>query len=240
MSLKTKLANQRPVAQASERRRLTPRQLQLLKAIRTFVASRCYSPTIAELSLELAISRSTVFEHIAELRKKGLLSALPTRARSLKLTSKAQKLLSRLDNDSSNPRSQSPAGLSGAALAKTGIPLVGKVAAGSPIEAIEDTELLSLNSHFGNSDDIFALEVTGDSMAGADIRNGDYVICRRTALANNGQLVIAIVDEKEATLKRFYREKSCARLQPANDDYDPIYSNNCRIEAVVVGLLRKF
>ena len=218
MPLKAKLANQ-----------LTPRQLQLLKAIRVFQASRCYSPTIAELALELAISRSTVFEHIAELRKKGLLSALPARARSLKLTSKAQKLLNCLNNDSSNPCSQPPAG----------IPLVGKVAAGLPIEAIEDTEFLSLSSHFGSSDDIFALEVTGDSMAGADIRNGDFVICRRTALANNGQLVIAIVDEKEATLKRFYREESQIRLQPANDDYEPIYSEACRIEAVVVGLVRK-
>jgi len=218
MSLKARLANQ-----------LTPRQLQLLKAIHVFRASRCYSPTIAELASELAISRSTAFEHIAELRKKGLLSALPGRARSLKLTSKAQKLLNCLNNDSSNPCSQP----------STGIPLVGKVAAGSPIEAIEDTELLSLSSHFGNVDDVFALEVTGNSMAGADIRNGDYVICRRTALAHNGQLVIAIVDEKEATLKRFYREKSRVRLQPANDDYDPIYSEACRIEAVVVGLVRK-
>jgi len=218
---------------------LTPRQLQLLKAIHVFQASRCYSPTIAELALELGISRSTAFEHIAELRKKALLSALPAKARSLKLTSKAQKLLSCLDNDISNPCGRPPAGLSGVALAKTGIPLAGKVAAGSPIEAIEDTELLSLSSHFGNVDDVFALEVKGDSMAGADIRNGDYVICRRTALANNGQLVIAIVDEKEATLKRFYREESRVRLQPANDNYDPIYSDNCRVEAVVVGLVRK-
>jgi len=218
MSLKAKLANQ-----------LTPRQLQLLKAIHVFRASRCYSPTIAELASELAISRSTAFEHIAELRKKGLLSALPGRARSLKLTSKAQKLLNCLNNDSSNPCSQPLAG----------IPLVGKVAAGSPIEAIEDIESLSLKSHFGNSDDVFALEVTGDSMAGDGIRDGDFVICRRTCLADNGQLVIAIVDEKEATLKRFYREKSYARLQPANDDYEPIYSEACRIEAVVVGLVRK-
>ncbi len=228
MLLKATLENQLTPSPATGAG-LTPRQLQLLKAIYAFVASRCYSPTIAELASELAISRSTAFEHIAELRKKSLLSALPARARSLRLTSKAQKLLNCLNNDSSNPRSQSPAG----------IPLVGKVAAGLPIEAIEDTELLSLSSHFGNSDDIFALKVTGDSMAGADIRDGDYVICRRSPVANNGQLVVAIVDEKEATLKRFYKETSAVRLQPANDDYEPIYSDNCRIEAVVVGLVRK-
>jgi len=209
--------------------RLTPRQLQLLKVICSFQASQCYSPTLAELASELSISRSTAFEHIAELRKKGLLSTYPGRARSLKLTSKAQKLLEAFTDRNSNSHPE-----------PTGIPLVGKVAAGSPIEAVEDKNYLSLSSHFGNSDDIFALEVTGDSMLDDDIRDGDLVICRRTPLANNGQLVIAILDKKEATLKRFYKEKSQARLQPANADFQPIYSDNCRIEAVVVGLLRKF
>jgi repressor LexA len=218
MSLKTALENQ-----------LTPRQLQLLKAIRVFQAGRCYSPTIAELASELTISRSTTFEHIAELRKKDLLSPSPATARSLKLTSKAQKLLNLLDNDISNPCSRPQAG----------IPLAGKVAAGVPIEAIENLESLSLNSCFGNSDDIFALEVKGDSMTGDGIVDGDFVICRKCSTADDGQLVIAIVDNDNATLKRFYKEKSAVRLQPANDNYDPIYSDNCRIEAVVVGLVRK-
>ena len=208
---------------------LTPRQLQLLKAIRVFQAGRCYSPTIAELASELTISRSTTFEHIAELRKKDLLSASPATARSLKLTSKAQKLLNRLDNDFSNSCSRPPAD----------IPLAGKVAAGAPIEAVENLESLSLNSCFGNSDDIFALEVKGDSMTGDGIVDGDFVICRRCSTADDGQLVVAIVDDENATLKRFYKEKSAVRLQPANDNYDPIYSDNCRIEAVVVGLVRK-
>ena len=208
---------------------ITPRQLQLLKEIASFQMSQCYSPTIAELASELAISRSTAFEHIAELRKKGLLSAYPGRARSLKLTLKAQELLNHLNAQSCDSYPKPP----------TGVPLVGKVAAGSPIEAIEDEEHLSLSSHFASPDDIFALEVTGNSMVGDDIRNGDYVICRRTCLANDGQLVIAIVDNEDATLKRFYKEKTRVRLQPANDDYQPIYSNNCRIEAVVVGLVRK-
>ncbi|MCJ7777938.1 MAG: transcriptional repressor LexA, partial [Sedimentisphaerales bacterium] len=191
MSLKAKLANQ-----------LTPRQLQLLKAIRVFQASRCYSPTIAELASELGISRSTTFEHITELRKKDLLSASPAAARSSNLTSKAQKLLNGLNNDSPDPCSQPPAG----------IPLAGKVAAGAPIEAIENLESLSLNSYFGNSDDIFALEVKGDSMTGDGIIDGDFVICRKCSTADNGQLVIAIVDNENATLKRFYKEKSLARL----------------------------
>jgi len=208
---------------------LTPRQMQSLKLIRSFQVSRGYSPTMAELASELGTSRSTVFEHIAELRKKGLLSACLGKARSLKLTSKAQRLLKHLADQSSNSYRDQPAG----------IPLVGRVAAGVPIEAIEDKDYLSLSSYFQSSDDTFALEVKGDSMIDDGIRDGDYVICRRSKVADNGQLVVAIVDEKEATLKRFYKEKTHVRLQPANDAYGPIYSDNCRIDAVVVGLVRK-
>jgi repressor LexA len=120
-----------------------------------------------------------------------------------------------------------------------GIPLAGRVAAGVPLEAVENAESLSLSSCFGTGNDIFALEVKGDSMIDEDIHEGDYVICRRSAVANDGQLVVAIVDDENATLKRFYKEKTRARLQPANDDYQPIYSDNCRIEAVVVGLVRR-
>ena len=207
----------------------TPRQLELLKAIAGFQASRCYSPTIGELAAQLRISRSTVFEHITALRKKGLLSGSPGRARSLNPTSKAQELLEELAGCDSNSLSQQ----------SKGIPLAGRVAAGTPIEAIENKEDFSLSSHFGDRDDIFALEVTGDSMLQAGIHNGDYVICRRSWTADNGQLVVAIVDDENATLKRFYKEKTSVRLQPANEDYEPIWSENCRIEAVVVGLVRK-
>ena len=96
-----------------------------------------------------------------------------------------------------------------------------------------------MDSHFGNGE-IFALRVQGDSMIDDGIQNGDHVICRKTAVADNGQLVIAIVDNENATLKRFHKERRSVRLQPANDNYQPIYSDNCRIEAVVVGLIRKF
>jgi repressor LexA len=122
----------------------------------------------------------------------------------------------------------------------SGIPLAGTVAAGVPTEAVENVELFSLDSAFGSGDGIFALEVAGDSMIDEDIRQGDYVICRRNRIAEDGQLVIAIVDEENATLKRFYKEKGRAKLQPANDDYQPVYTDNCRIEAVVIGLIRKF
>jgi repressor LexA len=191
--------------------------------------NRCYSPTLAEMASELNISRSTVYEHIAELRKKGLLSDCPNKARSLKVSSRAQELLSSITDRSFHFHPGEPAG----------IPLSGRVAAGMPLEAVENVESLSLKSCFGTGDDIFALEVKGDSMTGEDIHEGDYVICRRRSVADDGQLVVAIVDEENATLKRFYREKNQARLQPANDNYEPIYSDNCRIEAVVIGLVRK-
>ena len=209
---------------------LTPRQRQLLKMVACFQETRCYSPTIAEMASELDISRSTVYEHITELRKKGLLSGRPNKARSLKVSSKAQELLSCLTDQSFHSYPSEP----------RGIPLAGRVAAGMPLEAVENVECLSLDSCFGTGDDIFALEVKGDSMINEDICDGDYVICRRSSVADDGQLVVAIVDEENATLKRFYREKNQARLQPANDDYQPIYSDNCRIEAIVIGLVRRF
>jgi repressor LexA len=195
-----------------------------------FQESRCYSPTLAEMASELNISRSTVFENVTELRKKGLLSDSPNKARSLKVSSRAQELLSCLTDQSFHSHSTELAG----------IPLSGRVAAGMPLEAVESVECLSLSSCFGTGDDIFALEVKGDSMVNEDIHEGDYVICRRRSVADDGQLVVAIVDNENATLKRFYREKNQARLQPANDDYQPIYSDNCRIEAIVVGLVRRF
>ena len=153
---------------------------------------------------------------------------MPGKARSLRLTLRAQELLSRLSFDDSAPCVE----------ASSGIPVAGKVAAGVPIEAIENSEQLSLKGYFAGGDNTFALEVSGDSMINDDIHDGDYVICRRSKVANNGQLVIAKLDG-DATLKRFYKEKDRVRLQPANDNYAPIYSNNCRIEAIVVGLVRK-
>ena len=208
---------------------LTPRQLQLLQMIAHFQQNRCYSPTLSEMASELNISRSTVFEHLTELRRKELLSGYQNKARSLKVSSQGQELLSGLSGQST-PTYTSEV---------QGIPLAGTVAAGVPVEAVENIESLSLASAFGSGDDIFALEVSGDSMIEEDIRQGDYVICRRSRVANDGQLVVAIVDDENATLKRFYKEKNRARLQPANDDYQPIYSDNCRIEAVVIGLIRK-
>jgi len=219
-----------PLSSTESAIQLTPRQLQLLRMITEYQQNRCYSPTLAEMATALDISRSTVFEHISELRGKGLLSGSPNKARSLRTSLKAQELLSCSTNQDFNSRPREP----------KGIRLAGQVAAGMPLEAVENIESLSLNSCFGTGDEIFALEVNGESMIDEDIQPGDYAICRRSSVAHDGQLVVAVVDEENATLKRFYKEKSQARLEPANENFQPIYSDNCRIEAVVIGLVRKF
>jgi repressor LexA len=208
---------------------LTPKQLQVLRHIAAFHDRQRYSPTIAELATQLRLSRSTVFEHLGELQRKSLLTTSPGRARSLRVTSRGRRLLDSAPAD--GPVTGQP---------RTAVPLLGQVAAGLPAEAVENADSLSLRSCFGTGAELFALRVSGDSMIEENIHPGDYAICRRADVAENGQIVVALVNDGQATLKRFYREKDRARLQPANCRYDPIYADNCRIEAVVVGLLRKF
>ncbi len=206
---------------------VTPRQLQVLRIVAELQQSRCYSPTIAEVAEVLGVSRTTAFEHIGALREKGLLAKSKGKVRSLKLTARANRLLK--EDEQTACRTQS----------ESGVPLLGKVAAGQPTEAIENPETMSLRELFGSADDIFTLQVSGDSMVDEGISDGDYVICKRSTSARDGQIVVAIVDEDEATLKKFYKEPNRARLQPANSTYNPIYSDNCRIEAIVLGLLRR-
>ena len=206
---------------------LTPKQIEVLRCIADFRSSRRYSATIAEIAGRLGVSRPTVFEHIATLREKGLLADSQGKARSLLLSSRAQRLLSDLRDAS--PQAQTV----------EGIPLLGRVAAGTPIEAVENAEALSLRTLFGHGDQLFALQVVGNSMIDEGIRSGDFVLCRRASTADNGALVVALVEDDNATLKRFYKEPDRVRLQPANDDFDPIFSRHCRIEAVVLGLVRR-
>ena len=208
---------------------ITPRQLQILTVIATFRDRYCYLPTIAELAEQLNISRSTVFEHIAELRRKDLLCESPGKARSLKPTAKAQKLLKQTVQDFDRTQPQQT----------QGVALLGRVAAGRPVDAVENRETLSLPDCFGTGDNIFALEVSGDSMVEEGISDGDYVICKKTQTAANGQIVVALTGNENTTLKKFYKEKTRVRLQPANKDYEPIYTDDCQIQAVAIGLVKK-
>ena len=184
---------------------------------------------MAELANQLSVSRTTVFEHIAGLREKNLLDGTKGKARSLKLTKQASQLLDNLDSSQQYKEQSSGS-----------IALLGNVAAGSPIDAIEDRQELSLTSVFGDSDEVFALEVRGDSMIDAGLNTGDYVVCKRTSDAADGQIVVAIVDDDTATVKRFFQEPKRVRLEPANESYEPIYTDNCRIEGIVLGSISKF
>ena len=213
---------------ATQTPQITPKQLQMLGLIQQFQKSQPYSATIQELAARLGVSRTTAFEHVAALKEKTLLRAVPGKARSLKLTLQARRLLDSYTEFDDGPEQTDD-----------GLPLLGRVAAGIPIEAIQNTEHISLRSEFGTADDTFVLQVAGDSMIDENINDGDYVICKKTQTARNGQLVVAIVDEDNATVKRFYKEPDIVRLEPANKSYKPIYSNNCRIEGLVVGLMRK-
>jgi repressor LexA len=210
---------------------VTPRQLEVLSVIAAFEDRQCYSATIAEIAQELSVSRTTVFEHIAALREKKLLTNSKGKARSSRITRQGQRLLDEKQQKIESFDTPQP---------PQGIPLLGRVAAGYAIEAIENRDTLSLGDLFGNMDDIFSLQVSGESMIDAGISNGDYVICRRATGAYNGQIVIAIIDENEVTVKKIYHEQDQIRLEPANEAFQPIYTQNCRIEAIVIGLLHSF
>lgn len=215
---------------------ITPKQLETLRQVENFLRSQCYSATIGELAAALNISRTTAYEHIAGLREKGLLVRSTGKARCLRLTSSGERLLEQareIEATQSEPDEW--------VHDTTGeIFLHGRVSAGYGIEAIEEQTPFSLPAAFGSADDIFVLEVCGESMIDAGIDDGDFVICKSAQTANDGQIVIAMLEDEQATMKRFYRDKKAARLMPANDAFEPIYSTTCRIQAVVIGAVKQF
>lgn len=199
---------------------VTPRQLEILRLIRDGRRQNGFSPTMQEIGDRLGLSKVTVFEHVEALIAKGLLHrGSQHKARSL-----------RIADDFAFPDER-----------PTRIPLVGRVAAGQPIEAIEDRQVLDLEDIFAarGSGETFVLQVTGDSMIDEHIADGDYVICRRGREVRNGETVVALLENGEATLKKFYRERGRIRLQPANPAFKPVYARDVNIQGVVVGVVRK-
>lgn len=197
---------------------LTPRQIEILTMIRDGRRRHGYSPTLQEIADELGISKITVFEHVEALLRKGLLTRRSNRARSLELSGSA-----------SLPDER-----------PTLLPLVGRIAAGRPIEAIEATDAVDLEEMFTSRHPVGVLTVTGDSMVDEQIRDGDMVVFEKRSNARNGDTVVALVDGDEATLKKFYKEKNRIRLQPANNKYDPIYTTKVDIQGVVIGVIRRY
>lgn len=216
---------------------LTPKQLRILTKIRDCRLSRGYSPTMAELGEELGVSKVTVFEHVEALIKKGALIRDPNKARSLEV----------------NPSFPLPD-----ETRPTRLPLVGSIAAGSPIEAVEDREHLDLETLFappgsgalgsglgsrGGGAGRFVLRVRGDSMIDDHIADGDYVVCEQRTQVRNGETIVALVENQEATLKRFYREKNgMVRLQPANAQFEPMVhpADDVQVQGVVIGVIRQY
>lgn len=214
---------------------ITPRQLDVLRAAAEFQDRHGYSATIAELSERLHASRPTVHEHLAALAAAKLIVRTPAgKARSLRLTERGRQLLARAR------RPESAEAASRQCFDEpSSIPLAGAVCAGYGIEPNEQNDRLSLKELFGQTEDLFALRVKGSSMVNAGIQDGDYVICRRQSVVENGQVVAALVDGEQAVLKRFFLEPSAVRLNAENDAFEPIYSRDCRVEGVVVGVIRR-
>lgn len=212
---------------------ITPKQLQVLTALGDIQARQCYSATIAELAQALGVSRPTVYEHLVTLREKGLVSSIPGKARSLQLTEPGKELLESAhqfqDHESVDDENF---------IGSQPLQLVGTVSAGYGIDAIETPEPVSMESMFGHSEDLFMLQVHGQSMKNVGIQSGDFVICKRTNTAANGQLVIALLEGENATVKRFYKERTSVCLMPENEDFEAIYSSECQIQGVVIGLIR--
>ncbi len=197
---------------------LTPKQLRVLTFIRDFTHAHGYAPTMQELADEFGVSKVTVFEHIAALQRKGFLERSRHKARSLQLS------------DNIAFPDERP----------TCLPLAGTIAAGAPIEAIEDREVLDLEEVFASSHERFVLRVRGDSMIEDNICDGDFVVIERRDTARDGETVVALLDDGEATLKRLYRHKNGIRLQPANPAYEPLIVQDVKIQGVVVGVVRRY
>ncbi|MFO0840728.1 MAG: transcriptional repressor LexA [Phycisphaerae bacterium] len=196
---------------------LTPKQLRVLTFIRDFTHAKGYAPTMQELADDFGVSKVTVFEHIAALQRKGYLRRSRHKARSLRLSE---------DIDFPDQR-------------PTRLPLVGRIAAGRPIEAIEDARPLDLEEIFASRNEVFVLRVTGDSMIGDSICDGDYVVCEKRETARDGEMVVALLEDGDATLKRLFHAGERIRLQASNPAYEPIFVDHVTIQGVVIGLLRR-
>ncbi len=202
--------------------KLTSKQEQILTTIKKFIADNGYSPSIRELcTLCNLSSTATMFVHLKNLTTKGYINQTGSKSRTIELN-----VPNEYDKKSDNV---------------INVPLLGKVAAGNPIEAIErPNEFFSLPKELVPlKTEVFTLEVNGDSMINIGIYDGDIVIVKKGKTANNGEIVVAMTDENEVTLKRFFKESDHIRLQPENDYLEPIILNNVTILGKAIGLYRK-
>ena len=202
---------------------LTRRQRQVYDFIADFVQAHGYSPSFEEIGQGLGLhSLATVHKHISNLEKKGLLKRDYNRSRSI---------------DVLPPRGR----MKQAMAASDTLPLMGRIAAGQPLEAMENPESISL-ADFTRSKEVFVLQVRGESMQDEHIVDGDYVLVEKCNTARDGEIIVALVTGSEATLKRFFREGELVRLQPSNAAMAPIIvpAADVQIQGRVIGVLRKY
>jgi len=204
---------------------ITKRQRQVYDFIHGFVQKNGYSPSFEEIAAGMGLSSlATVHKHIVNLEKKSLLKRDYNRSRSIDILP-VRGLFKR--------QSKAPA--------EAGLPLMGRIAAGQPIEAVENRETISLGD-ITRSKDVFVLQVKGESMKDEHIVDGDYVLVEKSQTARDGEIVVALVEGTDATLKRLYREGANIRLQPSNAALEPIIvpARSVQVQGRVIGVLRKY
>jgi repressor LexA len=203
--------------------KLSKRQQDILDFIKSEVKKKGYPPSVREIGEAVGLaSSSTVHGHLSRLESKGLIRRDPTKPRAIEILE--------VDENAQIPRNN-----------VINVPVLGKVTAGLPITAIENIEeYFPLPERLAPADEhVFMLEIMGESMIEAGILDGDYVIVKQQATANNGDIVVAMTEEDEATCKRFFKEKDYFRLQPENSTMDPIILRNVSILGKVIGVYRQ-
>lgn len=204
---------------------ITRRQKQVYDYVEDFVQRNGYSPSFEEIGAGMGLSSlATVHKHITNLEKKGLVKRGHNKSRSIDV----------VPPKGSMKKSMAPPPMT--------LPLMGRIAAGRPIEAIENPETLSLADFTAGSKDVYVLRVVGESMQDEHIVEGDYVIVESTKTARDGEIVVALVENSDATLKRIYREGDKVRLQPSNAKMKPIIvpARTVDVQGRVIGVLRKY
>lgn len=202
--------------------KLSNRQQAIIDFIRKEVREKGYPPSVREIGEAVGLaSSSTVHGHLARLEKKGLIRRDPTKPRAIELLSEEDRFQDDFEDF------------------VVRVPVIGKVTAGQPITAIEDVEeYFPLPESIVTADKVYMLRVSGNSMIEAGILDGDYVIVRQQSVANNGDIVVAMTEEDEATVKRFFKEKNHFRLQPENSTMEPIILDTVTILGKVIGVYR--
>lgn len=206
---------------------LTKRQREIFDFIGKYADKTGYPPTVREIGKAVGLhSSSTVHVHLANLEKAGVLRRDPTKPRAIEVLVNKAKEAGSAVMDTVTPA--------------PGLPLLGRISAGTGMLAEENIEdYVDVPDVIGSQDGDYILEVNGESMKNAGIMDGDYVIVHPTPVANNGEIVVAMLDEEEATVKRLFKESDHLRLQPENDEMDPIISTDAEVIGKVIGVFRK-